>query len=168
MDQRNNLAITTVTPRNNRNNHFVMDHWITEEGRYWFKYQFHGSIQGTSDEISIGVISKEYDIGNGHGIGVDRHGWSWYVWSSGSSSVYLETFGESLTHGLNDGDICIFELIIQDGQCETKIYLDSFDTLMTSVQYDTVKPPVKVGVSINTKVAPISLRILDQERPLTV
>ena len=145
-----------------------MDHWITEEGRYWFKFQFHGTIQGTCDEISIGVISKDYDIANEHGIGADRNGWSWYVWSTQSSSIYLETFGEALTHGLNDGDTCIFEVIIQNGKCRTNIYLDSFDTLMTSVEYDTVQSPVKVGVSINTKIAPVTLSIVEQDRPLQV
>lgn len=146
---------------------FIGD-WISEEGTYSFTFKFNGELIGFSEQIAIGVISKQYDIGNKYGIGVDQNGWSWYVYQPFQSSTYLQTYDRNLSYGLSDGDECIFEVIVKDGRCATNLYHQTLDDTPIVVQFDTVQPPVRVGVSLNTEKEILSLRIIDQNRPTNV
>merc|ERR1711879_16662 len=100
------------------------------------------------------------------GIGADAHGWSWYVNQPSQSFVYIrkKLYTEDLQYGLRDGDECIFEVIIADGKCVTNVYYQTLQDKPLAVQFDTVQTPVRVGVSMNAKHVPMSLRIVDQDR----
>merc|ERR1711933_453235 len=63
--------------------------WLCDDGKYSFSFKLHGSLSGRSEEIAIGFVTKEYDIGNKLGIGADDKGWSWYIYDASDSSTYL-------------------------------------------------------------------------------
>merc|ERR1711892_1618345 len=50
-----------------------LDRWLTEEGRYYFEFKFHGELHPHHNELSIGIVSHKYDLSNRHGVGSDKH-----------------------------------------------------------------------------------------------
>ena len=77
---------------------------ISKDGRYWFKFKFHGKCKPSVNEIAIGVVSKTYYIENILGIGYDRTGYSRDVVHPEESEIYYETDTKSIKHGLGDQD----------------------------------------------------------------
>ena len=142
-----------------------IDNWIDKDGRYYFKFKLYGTVSPASDEIAIGIITKDYDIGDRLGIGSDTNGWSWYIWSVNHSATYFVSFKKMLSYGLGDKDECIFDIIIDDKSCIVNFYYQTFDGKKETVIIDTIRAPIKIGVSINSKTNPLSLEIIEQQRP---
>ena len=167
----NDLMTVTAIPSNYIDpltfTSIYMDNWISLDGRYYFKFRFHGNCIGTINEIAIGLISKEYDIGNRFGIGYDENGWSWYVYDPNASYTYYKTFDKPIQYGLSDQNECSLEIFIENGICKTYLhYVETEGIEPEVIEYDKVQVPVKIGVSLNSKQSPMSLEIIEQERPL--
>ena len=175
-DHRLNVAhdsmTVTMTPKNYIDSltfsTIFLDNWISKDGRYYFKFRFHGQLIGSSNEVAIGVISDKYDIGNPLGIGADQHGWSWYVYDAHWSYTYYKTFVKQINYGLSDGGECMFEIVIKNGSCKTYLHYVAAEGVKPEViQYQTIPAPVKIGVSMNSGDSPLSLEITDQEISFT-
>ena len=166
----NDLMTVTTIPSNYIDTltftSIFMDNWISKDGRYYFKFRFYGECIGAINEIAIGLISKKYDIGNRFGIGADEHGWSWYVYTADQSYTYYKTYDKPIRCGLSNQSKFTFEILIENGICKTYLhYVETEGTEPEVIEYDTVQVPIKIGVSLNTKQSPISLEIIEQERP---
>jgi len=152
-----------------------LDRWMTKEGRYYFKFRFHGNLHGLHNEVSIGLVSDKYEMSNRHGIGCNQHGWSWYAYSSRESSVYIKTFRKSFDHGLKDQDTFALEILIENNSCKTILHYFGRNSAVRDgrvsydyahdIEYSTVAPPVTIGVSFKSAWSPLSLEIIDQRGP---
>jgi len=152
-----------------------LDRWMTKEGRYYFKFRFHGHLRGLHNEVSIGLVSDQYEMSNRRGIGSNQHGWAWYAYSHQESSIFFKTFRKSLDHGLKDMDTFALEVVIQKGSCRGLVHYYgrnnavrdgrvSYD-YVHDIEYSNVAPPVTIGVSFKSALSPVAIEIIDQKGP---
>lgn len=134
--------------------------WINDDGVYCFKFKFHGDFSGNGGQICIGLVTKLYDVKSVFGIGLDQHGWAWSVSYSSHSAIYPTAHGQSVPFGLKNGDEFIFVISIQNGKCVTKLHYQSLDEYMP-ITIQSVQPPLRLGVSMNARKRPFSLRIIE-------